>query len=163
MLQRRLTFEEKVLVSLSKCLSVNPSIMPCIIRECEKAPCVLNWSIKNWNFDNGKALFNKTSVKKCLNTNIYSYLETYGGQSSNPYLNVHFFKHQFKLDIYGILRQWFPCIGVYYMFFYCRVSVKNFNWTLWQLGFKVLASDYLYSTFQYFFLVLTTGMGRPIE
>jgi hypothetical protein len=27
-----------------------------------------------------------------LNTNIYSYLETSGGQSSNPYLNVvHFF------------------------------------------------------------------------
>jgi hypothetical protein len=28
----------------------------------------------------------------CLNTNIYSYLETSDGQSSNPYLNViHFF------------------------------------------------------------------------
>ncbi len=27
-----------------------------------------------------------------LNTNIYSYLETYGGQSSNPYFNaIHFF------------------------------------------------------------------------
>jgi hypothetical protein len=32
------------------------------------------------------------NVNNCLNTNIYSYLETYGGQSSNPYLNVvHFF------------------------------------------------------------------------
>jgi hypothetical protein len=31
-------------------------------------------------------------VKNCLNTNIYSYLETSGGQSSNLYLNVvHFF------------------------------------------------------------------------
>ena len=27
----------------------------------------------------------------CLNTNIYSYLETSGCQSSNLYLNVHFF------------------------------------------------------------------------
>jgi len=28
----------------------------------------------------------------CLDTNIYSYLETSGGQSSGPYLNdVHFF------------------------------------------------------------------------
>ncbi len=28
----------------------------------------------------------------CLNTNIYSYLQTSGGQSSNPYFNVvHFF------------------------------------------------------------------------
>jgi len=28
------------------------------------------------------------SVNNCLNTNIYSYLETSGGQSSNLYLNV---------------------------------------------------------------------------
>jgi hypothetical protein len=32
------------------------------------------------------------NVNSCLNTNIYSYLETSGGQSSNLYLNVaHFF------------------------------------------------------------------------
>ncbi len=31
------------------------------------------------------------NVNNCLNKNIYSYLETSGGQSSNPYLNVvHF-------------------------------------------------------------------------
>ncbi len=31
------------------------------------------------------------NVNNCLNTKIYSYLETSGGQSSNPYLNfVHF-------------------------------------------------------------------------
>jgi hypothetical protein len=28
------------------------------------------------------------NVNNCLNTNIYSYLETYGVQSSNLYLNV---------------------------------------------------------------------------
>jgi hypothetical protein len=34
-------------------------------------------------------------VNDCLNTNIYSYLETSGGQSCNPYLNVaHFIQHQ---------------------------------------------------------------------
>ncbi len=27
-------------------------------------------------------------VNNCMNTNIYSYLETSGGQSSSPYLNV---------------------------------------------------------------------------
>jgi hypothetical protein len=33
------------------------------------------------------------SVNNCLNTNIYSYLETSGGQSSNLFLIVvHFFK-----------------------------------------------------------------------
>jgi hypothetical protein len=53
------------------------------------------------------------NVTNCLNTNIYSYLETYGGQSSNIYLNVvHFFQHQCKLDICGSLRQLFSCIGV---------------------------------------------------
>jgi hypothetical protein len=32
------------------------------------------------------------NVNNCLKTNIYSYLETSGGQSSIPYLNVvHFF------------------------------------------------------------------------
>ena len=31
------------------------------------------------------------NVNNCLNTNIYSYLETSGGQSSNPYLNVVLF------------------------------------------------------------------------
>ncbi len=32
------------------------------------------------------------NVNNCLNTNIYSYLETSGGQISNLYLNaVHFF------------------------------------------------------------------------
>ncbi len=31
------------------------------------------------------------NVNNCLNTNISSYLETSGGQSSNLYLNVHFF------------------------------------------------------------------------
>jgi hypothetical protein len=32
------------------------------------------------------------NVSNCLNTNIYSSLETSGGQSCNPYLNaVHFF------------------------------------------------------------------------
>jgi hypothetical protein len=32
------------------------------------------------------------NVNTYLNTNVYSYLETYGGQSSNLYINVvHFF------------------------------------------------------------------------
>jgi hypothetical protein len=37
---------------------------------------------------NGKA---RSNVNNCWNANIYYYLETYGGQSSNLYLNVHFF------------------------------------------------------------------------
>ncbi len=37
------------------------------------------------------------NVNKCLHTNIYSYLETSGGQSSNLYLNVvHFFNTSFN-------------------------------------------------------------------
>jgi len=33
-------------------------------------------------------------VNNCLNTNIYSHLETSGGKSYNLYLNVLFFQHQ---------------------------------------------------------------------
>jgi len=36
------------------------------------------------------------NVNSYLSTNVYSYLETSGGQSSNLYLNVvHFFQHQY--------------------------------------------------------------------
>jgi len=36
-------------------------------------------------------------VNDCLNTNIYSYLETSGGQSSNAHVNaVHFFNTRVK-------------------------------------------------------------------
>jgi hypothetical protein len=33
------------------------------------------------------------NVNNCLNTTIYSYLETSGGQNSNPYLNVVLFSN----------------------------------------------------------------------
>jgi hypothetical protein len=36
-----------------------------------------------------KTLFK--NVSNCLNSNIYPYFETSGGQSSNLYLYVHFF------------------------------------------------------------------------
>jgi hypothetical protein len=45
--------------------------------------------------DNGTGCFK--NVNNCLNTNIYSYLETSGYQSSNLYLNVvHFFNNVFN-------------------------------------------------------------------
>ncbi len=62
--------------------------------------------LREWN----RALKN---VNNCLNTNIYSYLETSGGQSSNLYSNVViFFQHQCLLEICGSLRQLFSCIVV---------------------------------------------------
>jgi len=51
------------------------------------------------------------NVNNCLNTNIYSYLETSGDQSSNLYLNVvHLFNTSVKVDICGSLRQLFSWI-----------------------------------------------------
>ncbi len=51
------------------------------------------------------------NVRHCLNNNIYSYLETSGGQSSNLYLNtVPFFNTSVKLDICGNLRMFFPIL-----------------------------------------------------
>jgi hypothetical protein len=52
------------------------------------------------------------NVNNCLNTNIYPFLETSGGQNSNPYLkDVHFFQHQSSKEICGSLRQLFSYIG----------------------------------------------------
>ncbi len=51
-------------------------------------------------------------VNNCLNTNIYSYLETSGGQSSNQYLNVvHFstpvlIRHLWQLKTVVFLHWW---------------------------------------------------------
>ncbi len=52
------------------------------------------------------------NVNNYLNTNIYSYLETSGGQSSNLYLNVVYFFNTIQLDICGSLRLLFSCFGV---------------------------------------------------
>ncbi len=53
------------------------------------------------------------NVNICLNTNIYFYLETTGGQSSNLYLKViHFFNTSVKLNICDSWRQLFSDIGV---------------------------------------------------
>jgi hypothetical protein len=42
---------------------------------------------------NGTARFK--NVSNCLDTNVFSYLETSGGQGSNLYLTAdHFFQHQ---------------------------------------------------------------------
>jgi hypothetical protein len=48
--------------------------------------------VTNGNVDLKMKQHKLKNVNNCLNTNIYSYLETSGGQSSNLYLNVvHFF------------------------------------------------------------------------
>jgi hypothetical protein len=52
------------------------------------------------------------NVKNSLNTNIYSYLETSGGQSSNLYLNaVHFFNTVLIRHLWQLETVVF-CIGV---------------------------------------------------
>jgi len=52
------------------------------------------------------------NVNNCLNTNIYSYLETSGGQSSYLYLNVvHFFNTSVSTSV-AALDSCFSCIGV---------------------------------------------------
>ncbi len=62
-----------------------------------------------WLCINGAAPFK--NVNNCLNINVYSYLETSSGQSSNLYLYlIHFFNTSVKLDICGSLRQLFSSI-----------------------------------------------------
>jgi hypothetical protein len=62
------------------------------------------------------------SLANCLNINIYSYLETSGGKSSNLHLNVHFstsvlFRHVWQLKTVVFLH-W--CL-------ICAVLFKNSN------------------------------------
>ena len=52
------------------------------------------------------------NVNNCMNTNIDSYLETSGGQSSNPYLNVVLFFNT------RVIRNLFSCIVVLYVLSY---------------------------------------------
>ncbi len=52
------------------------------------------------------------NVNICLNTNIYSYLETSGGKDLSIFKFCSFFQHQSWLDIYDSLRQLFSYIGV---------------------------------------------------
>ncbi len=52
---------------------------------------ILGWSHNSVRLSNGAAHHLK-NVNNCLKTNIYSYLETSGGQGSNLYSKiVHFF------------------------------------------------------------------------
>jgi hypothetical protein len=51
------------------------------------------------------------NVNSALNTNIYSYLETSGGQSSNLYLNVaHFFNTSVNQTSVTALDSGFPVV-----------------------------------------------------
>jgi hypothetical protein len=60
----------------------------CNLNDCNKSLVKL----AKPNLSNGPARFK--NVNNCLNTNMYSYLETSGGQSYNLYLNVLIFSIQ---------------------------------------------------------------------
>jgi hypothetical protein len=47
-----------------------------------------NFNLQSYNFSNGFGTACFKNVNNCLNTNIYSYLETSGGKGYNLYLNV---------------------------------------------------------------------------
>jgi len=52
---------------------------------------------------NGMGQHALKNVNNCLNTNIYSSIETSGGQSSNPYLNVvHFLTPELIINLWQL-------------------------------------------------------------
>jgi hypothetical protein len=70
------------------------------------------------------------NVNNCLNNNIYSYLETSGGQNYNLYLNfVHFFNTSVDYTSVAAYDSCFPAlvpnmhcsIDVYYRLFYTNI------------------------------------------
>ncbi len=68
----------------------------------------VSWSVCELQMEQ----LNLKNVNNCLNTNIYSYLETSGGKSFNLYLNVVHIFNTSVLDICGSLSWLFSCIGV---------------------------------------------------
>ncbi len=68
-------------------------------------------------------------VKTCLNANIYSYLETSGGQSYNPYLNVVHFSTQILIRYLWQLKT----VVFLHWCLICAVLLQystNFPWNL---------------------------------
>jgi len=65
------------------------------------------------------------NVKKCLNTNIDSYIETSGGQSSILYLNVaHFFNTSVNKTSVAAEDNCFPTLVSNMC---CSIPVRNFS------------------------------------
>jgi hypothetical protein len=71
-----------------------------LVIHIEQLVCILTLPSEPHIFDQAQSLLDEVqngtsqfqNVNGCLNTNIYSYLETPAGQSSNVYLSVvHFF------------------------------------------------------------------------
>jgi hypothetical protein len=67
------------------------------------------------------------NVNNCLNTNIYSYLETSGGQSSNLYLNVGSF---FSTPVKTRYLWQFKTVVFLHWFLICTVLLFHRNLTL---------------------------------
>jgi hypothetical protein len=68
------------------------------------------------------------NVNNCLYTNIYSYLETSGGQSFNIYLNVHFFNtsaHKTSVAAYGSC---FSCVYLQMCAVLLRDTAKHLHY-----------------------------------
>ncbi len=69
---------------------------------------------REFGLSNGRASLK--NVNNCLNTNIYSYRETSGGQSSNLYLNVvHLFKTSVNKTSVAAEDSYFPALLFYWM------------------------------------------------
>ncbi len=82
------------------------------------------------------------NVNNCLNTNIYSYLETCGGRSSNLYLNVvHFFNTSVNNTSVAPYDSYFPalisntcCSIIIYLRLCPRKGIKNYFTTFIKLN-----------------------------
>ncbi len=84
------------------------------------------------------------NVNNCLNTNIYSYLETSGGQSFNLYLNVVYFltpvliRHLWQLSTVVFLHWYLICMALLFMplpLLNCGTGCHIITWLFYYASF----------------------------
>ncbi len=103
-------------------INKDPTVWPDRARPLPEYAFKTNMSLKSSKIKPMEQHALKT-VNTSLNTNIYSYLETSGGQSYNLYLNVLHFLTPVLIRHLWQLKLLFSCIGVWYVLFHSDVML----------------------------------------
>jgi hypothetical protein len=128
--------------------NLTPNTMVIDYSDKNICPILFNFVMSNFGFVNGTARFK--NVNNCLNTNIYFYLETSCGQSSNAYLNVvHFSMPELIRNLWqlktAVFLHWCQmCVFHCHQF---QTSVWIFDFNLFKLKFQFKTANFQYCNY----------------